>query len=83
MRNVFVDEVSKLLRQDEKTVLLLGDIGVYGFREVFQEFPNRVHNVGILEQSMISMAGGLASEGLFPIVHTIAPFMTLRALEQI
>jgi transketolase len=63
--------------------LLLGDIGVFGFREAFAAFPDRVYNVGILEQAMVSMAAGLARTGLIPIVHTIAPFLAERSLEQI
>jgi len=48
-----------------------------------QNHPNRVLNIGILEQSTISLAAGLSIEGMIPIVHTIAPFMVERALEQI
>jgi len=32
---------------------------------------------------MVSISAGLASEGIIPIIHTIAPFMVERALEQI
>ena len=34
MRGQFVKTVSKLIQNDERVVLLLGDIGVYGFRDM-------------------------------------------------
>jgi len=39
--------------------------------------------IGILEQSMIGIGAGMSSEGMIPIIHTIAPFLVERALEQI
>lgn len=83
MRRQFVTTVTKLLRQDERYVLLLGDIGIHGFQGAFSEFPKRVYNVGILEQATVGMAAGLAMTGLIPIVHTIAPFLVERAYEQL
>lgn len=83
MRKQFVVSATRLLEQDPRVCLLLGDIGVFGFQEAFLRFPDRVYNVGILEQAMVSMAAGLASTGLIPIVHTIAPFLAERSLEQI
>ena len=83
MRAQFVKTVSKLIQSDEKVVLLLGDIGVFGFRNMFAQYPERTYNIGILEQSTISLAAGLSLSNLIPIVHTIAPFIVERALEQI
>ena len=83
MRKQFVKTVEKILIKDKKTVLLLGDIGVFGFREAFKNYPDRVYNIGILEQSTVSVAAGLNMIGLTPIVHTIAPFLTERCFEQI
>jgi transketolase len=83
MRKQFVATVSQLLAEDPRLVLLLGDIGVFGFNEAARRFPDRVYNIGILEQATVSLAAGLAKTGLVPIVHTIAPFLTERCLEQI
>ncbi|MFZ1992056.1 MAG: transketolase C-terminal domain-containing protein [Alphaproteobacteria bacterium] len=83
MRKQFVETTTRLLERDDRVCLLLGDIGVFGFRDAFARFPDRVYNIGILEQAMVGTAAGLARCGLIPIVHTIAPFLAERALEQI
>jgi len=83
MRRQFARSAHEVLNLNKEAIVLLGDIGVFGFREAMQDHPNRVLNIGILEQSTISLAAGLSIEGMIPIVHTIAPFMVERALEQI
>jgi len=83
MRKQLVNSVHQLLYDNKNTILLLGDIGIFGFRKSFESYPNRVYNIGILEQSMISLASGLSSVGFIPIIHTIAPFLVERALEQL
>lgn len=83
MRKQFVKTTEEILAKDKKTVLLLGDIGVFGFKKSFELYPDRVYNIGILEQATVSMASGLAITGLIPIIHSIAPFVTERCYEQI
>jgi transketolase len=83
MRKQFPLTLEEIMKADEKVVLLYGDVGTYGFRNALALYPDRVHNVGILEQSMVSMAAGLAMQGFTPVVHTIAAFLVERALEQI
>ena len=83
MRQQFVTTVSEIMDRDNRVVLLLGDIGVHGFREVFKKHPKRIYNVGICEQTMVGMAAGLAMAGFIPILHTIVPFLVERAYEQI
>jgi len=83
MRKQFVKTVEDILAKDSTAVLLLGDIGVFGFRKSLEQYPTRAYNIGILEQSTISVAAGLNFSGLTPIIHTIAPFITERCFEQI
>lgn len=83
MRNSLPKTVLEIMDKDERVIVLLGDIGVFAFQDVFKKYPTRIYNVGILEQSMVSMAAGLAMSGFIPIIHTISPFLIARAYEQI
>ncbi len=83
MRKQLVRTVEDLMRTDPRVVVMLGDIGVFGFRNAFRLYPDRIYNVGICEQSMTSMAAGLAKIGLVPILHSIAPFVVERCFEQL
>ena len=58
MRRQFVKTVSKIIQNDDRVVLLLGDIGVYGFKDILTNYPQRAYNIGILEQSTISRSAG-------------------------
>jgi transketolase len=52
-------------------------------RAVELEQPARFVEVGIAEQDMVSMAAGLARQGLVPVVNSFAAFLASRANEQI
>ncbi len=83
MRNVFGEQICKLADKDEKIYLLVGDIG-YGIFDLYRKkHPKRFINLGICEQSLISVASGMALEGLKPWVYTITPFLIERPFEQI
>jgi transketolase len=83
MRKQFRDTVTELAETDERVVLVFGDISVFLFEPFTRRFPARFLNLGICENTLISVAAGLASQGYIPFVHTIAPFVTERCLEQI
>lgn len=83
MRKQFPKTVMDIMDKDDRVVVLLGDIGVFVFKDIFEKYPTRIYNIGILEQSMVGMAAGLAMAGFIPIVHTISPFLVARAYEQI
>lgn len=83
MRNHVVDEITKLAEQDERIMLLTGDLG-FGVLEKFAEkYPDRFVNTGIAEQNMTSVAAGLALEGNLVFTYSIGNFPTMRCLEQI
>lgn len=83
MRQQFTATVTALEEKDKRVVLLLNDIGVWAFRYLKAAYPNRVHNLGILEQASIGVSAGLALTGYIPIFHTIAPFIVERGYEQL
>lgn len=83
MRKQFKNTVLELATQDSRVVTILGDVSVYLFNEYKEKFPSRFYNMGICENTLISVAAGLSSQGLVPFVHTITPFITERSYEQI
>ncbi len=83
MRDAFAAELTALAGADPRVIMLSGDIGNRLFDKYKSAFPDRFYNCGVAEQNMMSVAAALASSGMRPIVYTIAPFVTLRCLEQI
>jgi transketolase len=83
MRETFIDTTTALLDDDPRTALVLADISAASFRTAQRRHPDRVFNVGIREQLMAGLGGGLALTGLRPILHSYAPFLIDRAYEQI
>ena len=83
MRSKFAEICSELVKNDDKAIVMVGDISHFLLRDTEKIAPDRFYNIGICEQSMVSMASGMAIEGMRPIIHTIAPFLVERAYEQI
>ncbi len=85
MRFEVIKTIYQAALADPKIVFLTGDLGhahLDDFRKNLQDKYQYV-NVGIAEQNMISIAAGLALSGNRVFVYSIAPFATLRCLEQI
>ena len=83
MRRTFAKTMLDVGREDDQLVVLVGDISHFALQPFAQACPGRFFNVGILEPTIVNMAAGLAHVGLFPVVHTITPFLIERSFEQI
>jgi transketolase len=83
MRTAFSETTSLLLEEDPLAAVVLAEISADAFAKAAARHPDRVLNVGIREQLMVSVGGGLALAGLKPILHSYAPFLVERAFEQV
>lgn len=83
MRKIFGKWITEKAKEDKGIILLVGDIGFGIFDEFKRNNPDRFYNIGLIEQSMISIASGLATQGLKPYIYSITPFLIERAFEQV
>ncbi|MFG2292697.1 transketolase family protein [Streptomyces sp. NPDC048603] len=83
MRERFVTVTSEVLDTDPRLAVVLAEITMDGFRPARQRHPDRVVNVGIREQLLIGVGGGLALTGLRPVMHTFGSFLVERPFEQV
>ena len=83
MRERFTAVTTDLLAEHPRLAVVLADISADSFWPAAARHPDRVINVGIREQLLISVAGGLSLTGIRPIAHTFASFLVERPFEQI
>ena len=84
MRERFYSLVPELLDENPTAALVLAVIGGgYLDPRAHARLRKRIIDVGIREQLLVSVAGGLALTGIRPIVHTFAPFLVERPFEQV
>jgi transketolase len=83
MRERFVAVTSDALDEDPRLAVVLAEITMDGFRPAQRRHPDRVINVGIREQLLVGVGGGLALTGMRPVVHTFASFLVERPFEQV
>lgn len=83
MRERFVSTTTALLDADPGLAVVLADITAAQFDPAAAKHPDRVLNVGIREQLLVGVTGGLALAGLRPIAHTFPSFLIERPFEQV
>lgn len=83
-RATFGQAILEIAREKNDFYVMSADLcqssGLTKFRE---EFPERFINTGIAEQNMIGIAAGLAKDGTNVFATSFAPFVTMRACEQV
>ena len=84
LREVFGDALLDLCRQNEKVVVLDGDLcSTTKTLHVRREFPERFFNIGIAESNMVSIGAGLASCGLIPFMTSLSSFILANGYDQL
>lgn len=80
---VFGDKIVELAKTNDKIVAVTASMKAgTGLSKFAKEFPYRFFDVGIAEQHAITMAAGMAKEGMIPIVPIYSSFYQ-RAYDQV
>lgn len=80
---VFGDKLVEMSKTNEKIVAVTASMkDGTGLTRFSQEFPYRFFDVGIAEQHAITMAAGMAKEGMIPVVPIYSSFYQ-RAYDQV
>ena len=82
-RDVFIEQIYSRMHENRNIFFLCADFGSPKLDVLREEFNDRFINVGIAEQNLINVSTGLALEGYTVYAYAIAPFLTMRAYEQI
>ena len=83
-RNAFGETLAILGRENQKLVVVDGDVGNSTRTQYFgEDFPERFFNVGIAESNMVSVAAGLAACGKDVVASSFAAFLLGNAYDQI
>ena len=81
-RDAFIEEVTKKLEKDKSIYFLSADFGAAALDSLRERFASNFLHCGISEQAMLDIASGLALEGNKVFVYAMAPFISLRSIEQ-
>lgn len=83
-REIYGKKLVELGARDARITALTADVTSSNKFQYFAEkFPERFRNVGIAEQNLAGIAAGLALGGKIPVITSFAPFLSMRACEQV
>ena len=84
MRAILAERLGELMERDDRIVLVDADLsranGTLSLREKFLE---RCIDVGVAEANMTSIAAGMASYGMVPVIGSFCPFASRRICDQL
>ena len=81
-RDEFIKVIYKRAKKDKNICILSADFGAPALDIFIKELPSQFYHLGISEQNMIDVAIGLALKGKKVFCYAMAPFISLRCLEQ-
>ncbi len=83
-RTAYGNALLDLAKANKNVLALTADVsGSVKTNILGKEFPDRHIDVGVAEQQMVSMSGGLSFAGMIPFCSTFGAFMTSRAKDQV
>lgn len=83
-RGFFGQVILDIAPEHPDLLVMSADLGSSSGLERFRKtYPEQFVNAGIAEQNMVGVAAGLAKEGFNVFVTSFAPFMSMRAAEQV
>ena len=83
LRETFAEAITEIGLEDKSLIVLVSDISHFRFEPFFDKRPTQYYNIGICENTVLSMASGFAALGFHPVVHTFSSFLLERSFEQI
>lgn len=83
MRKELISTILEYSENNQIPFFLTGDLGFSVLEPFKDKYPNNFINIGIMEQSMMSIAAGISSQGSKVFAYSITNFSTFRALEQL
>lgn len=81
-RDSFIDQIYLSAKKNKDIYFLSADFGAPALDRFRRDLKNQFVHCGISEQNMVNVAAGLALEGKKVFMYAMAPFVTLRCLEQ-
>lgn len=82
-RDAFFNSLFELAKDDKRIIVISADMGAPSLDQWRFALPHQFINVGVAEQNAVNVATGMALSGFLPFVYAIAPFISLRVVEQI
>jgi transketolase len=83
-RAVYGQTLLDLAEEHPSLIAMSADLGnSSGLDRFKRKYPSRFINVGIAEQNLVGVASGIANEGFNVFASSFAPFITMRAAEQV
>jgi len=80
-RRTFVETLNILAEKDPNIIVIIPDVGFNYLDDPGNKF--KVLNFGVTEQSVMTIAAGMALSGLKPYVYSMINFVTFRPYEAV
>ena len=83
-RGIYGQSLLEVSKEEKDIFAISADLGnSSGLDRFKQKFPERFINIGIAEQNLVGFASGLSTLGFNVFISSFAPFITMRACEQV